>query len=57
MEFSYVTVMSGDKKYIVWGAGINNRELLFPTTETRVAVAAPREVPGESSVSCNHCVT
>lgn len=34
MEFIYITIMSRDKKYIIWGVGINNNELLFPIVET-----------------------
>lgn len=28
-----MTVMSRDKKYIIWGVGISNKELLFPIVE------------------------
>lgn len=29
-----MTIMSRDKKYIIWGVGINNKELLFPIVES-----------------------
>lgn len=41
MEFIYMTIMSRDKKYIIRGAGINSKELLFPVAEAEVAMVAP----------------